>query len=146
MAKFRNEKVGIVLQDFALIEEFTALENVILPLEFSGKQSRKRMLKTGNSLLKYVGLDQKADQTVRTMSGGEKQRVAIARALVNNPNVILADEPTGALDSESASLVIQLFHTMHHEGKTIIIVTHDTDIAKQCEKIILMKDGKLIAK
>lgn len=145
MARFRNEKTGIVLQDFVLIDEFTALENVILPLEFSKKHSNRKgeTEKTGIRLLKYVGLKDKADQVVATMSGGEKQRVAIARALANNTGIIFADEPTGALDIESTEVIMHIFHKLHERGKTVVIVTHDADIAKQCERVLTIREGAI---
>lgn len=143
LAWFRNERVGIILQDFALIEEFKAIDNVILPLEFSKRYTKAKIEKTGKELLKYVNLEKKAEQLIHTMSGGEKQRIAIARALANSPDVILADEPTGALDSENTFVIMQLLHKVHQAGKTIIIVTHDMEVAGQCERIITISDGKI---
>lgn len=143
LARFRNERVGIVLQDFSLIEEFKAFDNVILPLEFSHRYTKAKMTKIGKELLKYVNLEKKAEQIVHTMSGGEKQRIAIARALANSPDVILADEPTGALDSESTFVIMQLLHKVHRAGKTVMIVTHDMEVASQCERIITISDGKI---
>ncbi|MDO4292685.1 MAG: ABC transporter ATP-binding protein [Eubacteriales bacterium] len=144
MAKFRNKRIGIVLQDFSLIEEFRVLENVTLPLEFSGKYSKKKTDKLGRSFLKYVGLEEQADQKAGTLSGGEKQRTAIARALVNHPDILLADEPTGALDSEKSARVMELLKKAHKDGKTIVLVTHDIDIARQADRMIQVKDGRIV--
>lgn len=144
MAKIRNEKVGIVLQDFALVEEFTAIENVLLPLDFSGKtKSKAEKEKKAAGMLAYVDMAGKKNQLVGRMSGGERQRVAIARAIVNDQTLILADEPTGALDTESAGIVMKLFHQLNRAGKTIIIVTHDMDIAEQCKRKIQIRDGSI---
>lgn len=143
-AQIRNEKIGMVMQDFALVEDFSALENVLLPLEFAQKKQTNRRQLAMNAL-NAVGMGEMAKKPVNKLSGGQKQRVAIARAIVNQPSVILADEPTGALDSKTASEIMDVFRTLHEQGKTVIIVTHDMGVAKQCERIIKIADGQLAA-
>ena len=142
-AQLRNEKIGMVMQDFALVEDFTALENVLLPLEFAKRKKPNRKLAAMNAL-KSVGMEEYAKKPVNKLSGGQKQRVAIARAIVNEPSVILADEPTGALDSKTAAEIMGVFRELHTQGKTVIIVTHDMSIAQQCGRIIEISDGNLI--
>ena len=142
-AQLRNEKIGMVMQDFALVEDFTALENVLLPLEFAKRKKPNRKLAAMNAL-KSVGMEEYAKKPVNKLSGGQKQRVAIARAIVNQPSVILADEPTGALDSKTAAEIMGVFRELHTQGKTVIIVTHDMSIAQQCGRIIEISDGNLI--
>ncbi len=143
LAQIRNEKIGMVMQDFALVEDFTALENVMLPLEFAKRKKSGRKQLAMNAL-KSVGMEEFAKKPVSKLSGGQKQRVAIARAIVNEPSVILADEPTGALDSGTAQEIMDVFKRLHEQGKTVIIVTHDIGIAQQCERIIEIADGKLV--
>lgn len=142
-AQLRNEKIGMVMQDFALVEDFTALENVLLPLEFAKRKKPNRKLAAMNAL-NSVGMEEYAKKPVNKLSGGQKQRVAIARAIVNQPSVILADEPTGALDSKTAAEIMGVFRELHTQGKTVIIVTHDMSIAQQCGRIIEISDGNLI--
>ena len=142
-AQIRNEKIGMVMQDFALVEDFTALENVMLPLEFA-KRKKPGKKQLALNALKSVGMEEFAKKSVSKLSGGQKQRVAIARAIVNEPTVILADEPTGALDSGTAQEIMDVFKRLHEQGKTVIIVTHDMGIAQQCERIIEIADGKLV--
>ena len=142
-AQLRNEKIGMVMQDFALVEDFTALENVMLPLEFAKRRKHNRKVLAMNAL-KSVGMAEYAKKPVNKLSGGQKQRVAIARAIVNQPSVILADEPTGALDSKTAAEIMGVFRELHAQGKTVIIVTHDMSIAQQCGRIIEISDGSLI--
>ena len=142
-AQIRNEKIGIVMQDFALVEDFSALENVMLPLDFARKKKPNRKQLAMNAL-QSVGMGDYAKKPVNKLSGGQKQRVAIARAIVNEPSVILADEPTGALDSKTAAEIMNVFHELHKRGKTIIIVTHDMEVAKQCGRIIEISDGSII--
>lgn len=144
LAQIRNEKIGMVMQDFALVEDFTALENVMLPLEFAKRKKPNRKLLALNAL-KSVGMEEYAKKTVNKLSGGQKQRVAIARAIVNEPSVILADEPTGALDSKTAAEIMSVFQELHAQGKTVIIVTHDMGIAEQCERIIEIADGNIVS-
>lgn len=142
-ASFRSENVGIVLQDFSLIETYSVIENVMIPFYFSAKK-QDNIRKKALSALESVGMGELSDKSVNKLSGGQKQRVAIARAIANNPPLILADEPTGALDSATSDEIIKLFHELHKTGKTVIIVTHDIEIANQCERIIEISDGKII--
>lgn len=139
-AQIRNEKIGMVMQDFALVEDFTAMENVLLPLDFAKKKKSNRKELAMNAL-KSVGMDEMAKKPVNKLSGGQKQRVAIARAIVNEPSVILADEPTGALDSKTADEIMGVFKQLNEQGKTVIIVTHDLGVAQQCDRIIEIRDG-----
>lgn len=142
-AKIRNEKIGMVMQDFALVEDFTAIENVLIPLSFSKKKVSNKKQKAHDAL-KLVGIDELANKPCNKLSGGQKQRVAIARAIVNEPSVILADEPTGALDSKTSEEVLNLFKELNKQGRTVIIVTHDLKVAQQCNRIIEISDGKII--
>ncbi len=143
LAKIRNEKIGIVMQDFALVEEYTVIENVKIPLYFS-----KKKIKSPNKLalaaLEKVGIKELAKKPVKKLSGGQKQRVAIARAIVNDPSFILADEPTGALDTKTSAGIMELFKSLNSEGKTIIIITHDPTVADQCSRKIEISDGKIL--
>lgn len=143
LARIRNEKIGMVMQDFALVEDFTAIENVMLPLDFAKKKKPNRRQLAMNAL-KSVGMDSMAAKPVNKLSGGQKQRVAIARAIVNQPSVILADEPTGALDSKTSQEIMDVFRELHQRGKTVIIVTHDMGIAKQCGRMIEIADGRIL--
>ena len=145
MAQIRNEKIGIVMQDFALVDDLTCLENVLLPLDFS-RLKKKNKSDTALKALDSVGMSELANKSVNKLSGGQKQRVAIARAGVNNPDIILADEPTGALDTKTAAEIMNLFHELNDKGKTIVIVTHDMEIASQCTRIIEISDGRIIIK
>lgn len=142
-ARIRNEKIGMVMQDFALVEDFTALENVMIPLSFSKKKVPNKKEKA-LAALKAVGVEDLAKKPCNKLSGGQKQRVAIARAIVNEPSMILADEPTGALDSKTGAEIMELFKQLHEQGRTVIIVTHDPKIAEQCEKVIEISDGEII--
>ena len=143
-AKIRNEKIGMVMQDFALVEDFTALENVMIPLNFSKKRIKNKKKKALNAL-KSVGIAELAKKPCNKLSGGQKQRVAIARAIVNEPSMILADEPTGALDSKTSAEIMELFLSLNDQGRTVIIVTHDQKIAEQCDRIIEISDGEIIS-
>lgn len=143
LAQIRNEKIGMVMQDFALVEDFTAIENVMLPLDFA-KHKKPNRKQLAMDALKSVGMDSMAKKPVNKLSGGQKQRVAIARAIVNQPSVILADEPTGALDSKTAQEIMEVFKELHQQGKTVIIVTHDMGVAEQCDRIIEIADGQII--
>ena len=145
MAQIRNEKIGIVMQDFALVDDLTCLENVLLPLDFS-RLKKKNKSDTALKALDSVDMSELANKSVNKLSGGQKQRVAIARAVVNNPDIILADEPTGALDTKTAAEIMNLFHELNDKGKTIVIVTHDMEIASQCTRIIEISDGRIIIK
>ena len=142
LARIRNEKIGIVMQDFALVEDFTALQNVVLPLDFA-KEKKPDGKKMALDALKQVDMLDLAKKKVKNMSGGQKQRVAIARAIVNNPAFILADEPTGALDSGNADAIMKLFKGLNKTGKTVIVVTHDREIADNCNRIITIADGEV---
>ncbi len=142
MADVRNKKIGIVMQDFALIEEYTSLENVMIPLSFSKYPKNKRK-EAALKALESVNMETLAPKKVKELSGGQKQRVAIARAIVNSPAVILADEPTGALDSKTAADIMDLFKQLNDSGKTVIIVTHDKEIAAQCNRVVEIFDGRI---
>ena len=143
MAQVRNEKIGLVMQDYALVEEYSVLDNVMLPLDFSRQTIRNKKEKALTAL-ESVAMKEYASKRAAKLSGGQKQRVAIARAIVNEPKLILADEPTGALDSATAGEIMDLFHELHELGQTIVIVTHDMDIAKQCDRIIELADGCIV--
>jgi putative ABC transport system ATP-binding protein len=140
LADIRNQKVGFVFQSFNLLPYASAAENVELPLLFAGWNGRKRRERV-NELLAQVGLADKAANKPTEMSGGEMQRVAIARALANRPNLILADEPTGNLDSKSGGEIMKIFTRLWEEGHTIIVITHDQNIARQTKRVIKLKDG-----
>lgn len=141
LAEYRNCEVGFVLQDFGLLMTDTALENVCVPLLFSGSGGLRAMRKTAKNALELVGIKNLAGRKVGQLSGGQKQRVAIARALANNPNVILADEPTGALDSRTSAEIVSLLMELNRQGKTVIIVTHDLSIAEKCGRVVRLADG-----
>ena len=143
-AKLRNEKIGILLQNFVLIDNETALQNVMTPLLFSNIPFGKMKSKAKEALEK-VGISHLEKQVVSTMSGGEKQRVALARSIVNNPVILLADEPTGALDSKTAQGIMELLKKLNETGTTILIVTHDTIVAQSCKRVVQIVDGKLMA-
>lgn len=141
-AKIRGEKIGFVFQTFNLINSLTALENVELPMmlkEGDGYKRRKRAAE----LLTQVGLGDRLDHLPGQLSGGQRQRVAIARALANNPEIILADEPTGNLDSKTGHEVLSIFKKLHNEGRTIIIITHDHYVAEQAKRMLKLMDGKI---
>lgn len=141
-ARLRNEKFGFVVQDFALINEMTVYRNVTLPLRYSKKKFKKEKSSIHN-LLSNLKIEDKKETKVDELSGGQRQRVAIARALVNSPDIILADEPTGALDQKTGEEVMQIFSDLNQQGKTIVIVTHDPNIAAKCNRIIKIVDGKI---
>jgi len=145
LAKIRGEKIGFVFQQFNLIQHLTALENVILPMLFQNV-SEVEAKKRAKELLKMVGLEEKALRRPYQLSGGEQQRIAIARALVNNPSIILADEPTGNLDSKTGKMVMEIFKHLHQDKqRTIIVVTHDSYIASYGDQKILIQDGQIIS-
>ncbi|MCD6367764.1 MAG: ABC transporter ATP-binding protein [Candidatus Aenigmarchaeota archaeon] len=142
LAKIRGEKIGFVFQNFNLIQRLTALENVMLPMWFVGKKEEDRKEKA-KKLLEMVGLGHRIKHRPSELSGGERQRVAIARALANDPSVIVADEPTGNLDSKAGKEIINIFKDLHRRDRTILLVTHDLNIAKRTKKKIYIKDGKI---
>lgn len=144
-AAIRNSEIGIVLQEFALMEQYTVLENVIMPLFFtpkSGRRSEKE--KRALEILKRLEMDEYAHKKVNKLSGGQKQRVAITRAMINNPSVLLADEPTGALDVKTTDEIMKVFRNLNKNGTTVIIITHDMEVAGMCDRIIEISDGKII--
>ena len=142
LARIRNEKIGFVFQQFNLIPKLSAEENVELPLIYQKvpKAQRARRVKEA---LERVGLANRAKHLPTELSGGQQQRVAIARAIVTNPKLILADEPTGALDSKTSQEIIDIFHELHRQGNTIVLITHDSDVAKQAERSIHIFDGRI---
>ena len=142
-AQIRNEKIGMVMQDFALVEDFSAIENVMIPLNFAKNKVKDKKTKALEAL-KAVGMEELAKKPCNKLSGGQKQRVAIARAIVNNPSMILADEPTGALDTKTSAEIMELFHKLNERGRTVIIVTHDPNVAEQCDRIIEISDGNIV--
>lgn len=146
----RNKNIGFVFQNFNLINELSALENVKINLEFYNLYSKKKVdhkeaLHRSKEALISVGLEEHINKRPLQLSGGQQQRVAIARAIVNNPTFILADEPTGALDSSTTEEIMRVFKRLNQQGNTIIIVTHNTEVANQCNRIIEIKDGEIVA-
>ncbi|MGL5615525.1 MAG: ABC transporter ATP-binding protein [Sarcina sp.] len=141
LANLRNEKFGFIFQNFNLIENYNLIENVIIPLSYS--KNKKQMKARAMEMLTKVGLKDHLLKKTNKLSGGQKQRVAIARALVNNPSIILADEPTGSLDSENGQLIMDLLLKINKEGKTLILITHDLNIANQCNRILKIQDGRI---
>ena len=142
LAYIRNRKVGFVFQQFNLLGKMTALENVITPLLYAGISVRERKSRAMEAL-ERVGLSDRMHHRPNELSGGQKQRVAIARALVNNPAILLADEPTGALDSKTGNQIMELFEELNSEGRTVIIVTHDRELGMRSPRQIRIRDGKL---
>jgi len=144
LSKFRNEKLGFIFQFHQLLPEFTALENIIIP-GLIGNKNQNELEKKAKELLLFLGLSDRADHKPNALSGGEQQRVAIARALINNPKLILADEPTGNLDTKTANQLHELFFKLRNEfGQTFIIVTHNTELADMADRKLTMKDGLII--
>ena len=142
LAKVRNNKIGFVFQNFNLIPKMSAEENVELPLIYQGVKRAERQERV-RAALERVGLANRAKHQPIELSGGQQQRVAIARALVTKPSLILADEPTGNLDSHTTKDIMDIFHTLHEQGNTIVLITHDNDIAKQAKRIVHILDGRL---
>ena len=143
LSEIRNKKIGFIFQSFNLLPRLTALENVELPLIYSSVPKEERH-KRANELLEMVGLKERTHHRPNELSGGQRQRVAIARALVNNPSIILADEPTGNLDSKSEGEIIEILQKLNKMGKTIVIVTHEPSIGEIAERKIVFKDGEII--
>ena len=144
LAKLRNQKIGFVMQDFSLLEHKSVLMNVMLPLYFNNRYNFREMKKLAMDALKKVGITEQASKKVNQLSGGQKQRVAVARAIINEPSFILADEPTGALDTQTSAEIMALFKNLNDDGKTIIIITHDMNIADSCQRKIEISDGQII--
>ncbi|MHC1571734.1 MAG: ABC transporter ATP-binding protein [Methanosarcinales archaeon] len=142
LARIRGERIGFVFQTFNLISRLTALKNVELPMVYQDIPRGAR-LKRAARLLEMLGLTDRADHKPSELSGGQRQRVAIARALANEPDILLADEPTGNLDSKTGEEIMQIFKELHSEGRTIIMVTHDQGLAENCDRIIRLKDGRI---
>ena len=142
LAYIRNQEIGFVFQVFNLLPRATTFHNVELPLIYKGASKKERIIKT-NKALEMVEMEHRKDHRPSELSGGERQRVAIARALVNEPSLLLADEPTGNLDSKTGSEILRLFKKIRAKGNTIIMVTHNSDIAQQAERIIFIRDGMI---
>lgn len=141
----RNRRIGFVFQNFNLLPRANALKNVMVPLLY-GEEHFKNGKEHAMEMLKMVGMEDRADHRPNELSGGQKQRVAIARAMINDPAIILADEPTGALDSKTGHMVMDLFHKLHEEqGKTIVLITHSQELAQETERIVTLLDGQIVA-
>ena len=143
LAEIRNQKLGFVFQQFHLLSDATALENLTLPMIYAGIDPEQR-LERGKNALKKVGLSERMNNRPNQLSGGQQQRVAIARAIINNPAILLADEPTGALDSKTTEDVLDLFDKLHESGITIVLVTHEDEVANRAKKIARFKDGRIV--
>lgn len=142
LAKVRNTEIGFVFQSFNLLPRTTAINNVALPLVYAGVGLKERT-RRAQEVLEQVGLGDRGDHKPNELSGGQRQRVAIARALINNPSIVLADEPTGNLDSASSGEIMEIFDRIHKQGNTVVMVTHEEDIAAHAKRIIRMRDGKV---
>lgn len=145
LAILRNQSIGFVFQQFNLLPRFNAFQNVALPLTYRNALSPAKIKQQALNALERVGMRGFADHRPTQLSGGQQQRIAIARALVGDPQVILADEPTGSLDSATSKEIMDLFQALHHEGRTLILVTHDKQVASQCKRRITLADGQIIA-
>ncbi|HAI92534.1 MAG TPA: ABC transporter ATP-binding protein [Butyrivibrio sp.] len=144
-AIIRNRDIGIVLQDFALMENYTVIENVLMPLFFSKNAGNRRVREEkAKDILSQLEMDEIMDKKVNKLSGGQKQRVAIARAMINNPKVLLADEPTGALDVKTSLEIMNVFKQLNAKGTTVIIITHDMEVANECNRVIEICDGNIV--
>lgn len=145
LSQIRNQKIGFVFQNFCLIPRTSAVRNVELPMLYAGVGKKERREKA-LELLELVGMGERAEHKPNELSGGQKQRVAIARAMINDPAIILADEPTGALDSKTGHLVMDIFHKLHEEqNKTIVLITHSRELAKETERIVTISDGSVMS-
>lgn len=144
-AIIRNRDIGIVLQDFALMENYTVIENVLMPLYFSKNAGNRRVREEkAKDILSRLEIDEIMNKKVNKLSGGQKQRVAIARAMINNPKVLLADEPTGALDIKTSLEIMNVFKQLNAKGTTVIIITHDMEVANECNRVIEICDGNIV--
>lgn len=144
-AIIRNRDIGIVLQDFALMENYTVIENVLMPLFFSKDAGNRRVREEkAKDILSQLEMDEIMDKKVNKLSGGQKQRVAIARAMINNPKVLLADEPTGALDVKTSLEIMNVFKQLNAKGTAVIIITHDMEVANECNRVIEICDGNIV--
>lgn len=144
LADIRNSQLGFVFQQFHLLPQFSALENVMLPMIYAGVPPSERVLRAQEAL-KRVGLGHRLDNRPNQLSGGQQQRVAIARAIINRPSLLLADEPTGALDSQTTAEVLNLFDELNQEGITILLVTHEKDVGERAQRVVHFCDGKIVA-
>lgn len=144
-AEIRNQYFGFVFQNYALINKYTVYENIKLPIIYSKKKYNKLYINDKiDNIINKLGIYDKKNEIVSNLSGGQRQRVSIARALINNPEIILADEPTGALDVKTSEQIMNIFEEMHNIGKTILLITHNLEIANRCSKIIKIEDGKIV--
>ena len=144
-AAIRNKEIGIVLQDFVLMEQYSVIENVLMPLYFSknaGKRNERE--KRAVEILKRLEMDELLNKKVNQLSGGQKQRVAIARAMINHPGILLADEPTGALDIKTSDEIMGVFKKLNEQGTTVIIITHDMEVAAKCDRVVEISDGRIL--
>lgn len=145
LSRIRNKEIGFVFQTFNLISKTDAIKNVEMPMMYAGVP-RKQRLKRAMELLEIVGMSERASHQPNELSGGQKQRVAIARAMANRPSILLADEPTGALDSKTGRMIMDLFHKLHREeGTTIVLITHSPELAEETQRIVTISDGSIIA-
>ncbi len=145
LSRIRNQEIGFVFQTFNLISRTNALKNVEMPMMYAGIP-RKERVKRAKELLEIVDMSDRADHQPNELSGGQKQRVAIARAMANHPSILLADEPTGALDSKTGRMIMDLFHKLHkEEGTTIVLITHSPELAQECDRIVTISDGSIIS-